>query len=145
MSCFCWPLWKEQPLTLGDVWVQGKDVWWIRQLLLLEHCSLFLAESLMGLSFRPNLGHEPSTGVQESTSVIIVNRSNAKTESIASNLINFFFVCQFCTSGHSIISTESEHNSKQSTSVAVPFCHCGRVHFKLRRSSQLPARKALPY
>lgn len=90
--------------------MQVEDVWWIRQLLLLEHCSLFLAVSLVGLSFRPNVGQGPSTGVQEYTTVITVRGFNTKTESTASKLINSFFVRQFYTSGHSIISTESENN-----------------------------------
>lgn len=60
---FCWSLWKQQPLTLGDVWVQVEDVWWLRQPLLHEHCALFLAASLMGFSSRPNLDHRTPTGV----------------------------------------------------------------------------------
>lgn len=63
-----------------------------------------------GFVLQTKSGHGPSTGVQEYTTVITVNGFNAKTESIASKLINFFFVCQSYTSGHLIISTESENN-----------------------------------
>lgn len=146
---FCWSLWKQQPLTLGDVWVQVEDVWWLRQPLLHEHCALFLAASLMGFSSRPNLDHRTPTGVYCSYHCKWIQR---KVWECCTNLLtplhqNYLFFCTSFLHFRSLlmISAENENNLKQmSTSVAPPFCHRGRTWacIRLRKSSELPARKA---
>lgn len=145
---FCWPLWKQQPLTLGDVWVRVEGVRWSGQPLLYEHCALFLTRSLVGLSSGPHLGHRSGY-----TAVITAAGFSVKSGSVApicwqhgTKTHYVLFGTSFLHFGSLLmISAESKDSLKQmSTSVAPPFCHCGRTWacIQLRKSSKLPSRKA---